>query len=138
MKRRALLGLVCVALTGCSHTAPAATLGGQWTPVSAELGGQDFPIANFAGATLRLTSDTYEFGGDKGTYSVLSTSSPAQMDIHGSQGPNAGRTIPAIYGVAGDQLTVCYQLGSGPRPSDFSSPTGTRVLLVHYRRSSDR
>ena len=76
-------------------------------PVSAELGGQTFPVANFGGAILRLTTDTYEFAGDKGTYSVLSKGSPARMDIRGREGPNAGRTIPAIYALAGGQLTVC-------------------------------
>jgi uncharacterized protein (TIGR03067 family) len=110
------------------------TLAGQWAPQSAELGGQVFPVATFGGATLLLTADTYEFAGDKGTYATVSTSPPAGMDIRGREGPNAGRTIQAIYRLAGDALTVCYQLGPGARPSDFTSAGGSQVLLVRYQR----
>jgi len=84
---------------------------------------------------LVLTEADYEFGGDKGTYSVLSTTPPAAMDIHGVEGPNAGSTIPAIYELAGDRLTICYQLGPGDRPSEFATPEGTQLFLVHYERA---
>jgi uncharacterized protein (TIGR03067 family) len=131
MTRRLLLVLpVAFALAACSRH----SLAGQWAPQSAELGGQAFPVANFAGATLRLTADTYEFAGDKGSFALVSTSAPAKMDIRGREGPNAGRTILAIYELAGDQLTICYQLGPGARPTDFNSASGPQVLLVHYKR----
>jgi len=140
MDRRVLSGLLfTLAFASCTSNPrpiPLAgpTLAGQWAPVSAELGGQEFPVANFEGATLRLTANTYEFAGDKGTYAVLSVNPPAKMDIRGQEGPNAGRTLLAIYALAGDQLTVCYQLGSGERPSGFTSSNGSRVLLVRYKR----
>lgn len=125
--------LVALALAACScSTGPS--LPGNWAPESAELGGKIFPVAAFEGATLRLTADAYDFGGDKGTYTLLSTNPPAGMDIHGQVGPNAGRTIKAIYAVSGDQLTVCYQLGPGERPAEFNSAAGPQVLLVRYRR----
>jgi uncharacterized protein (TIGR03067 family) len=131
-----LLGLmVALALTACSSPeVTGQTLAGQWAPQSAELGGQALPVASFKGATLRLTTDTYEFAGDKGTIALLPASSPASMDIHGQEGPNAGRTIQAIYELAGEQLTVCYQLGSGERPGEFKSAKGSKVLLIHYKR----
>jgi uncharacterized protein (TIGR03067 family) len=136
MTRRLLTGLlVALALTACAHIpATRSTLAGQWAPQSAELGGQVFPVASFGGATLQLTADTYEFAGDRGTYATVSTNPPARMDIRGRQGPNAGRTIQAIYRLASDSLTVCYQLGPGARPSDFTSAGGSQVLLVHYKR----
>ena len=136
MIRRFLPGLlVALALAACSSTRPTGpTLAGKWAPLSAELGGQALPVAKFGEATLRLTKDTYEFAGDNGTYAVLSTSPPAKMDIRGREGPNAGRTIQAIYELAGEQLTVCYQLGSGERPSEFKSAKGSQVLLVRYLR----
>lgn len=132
MNRVLGLGLVAVlALAGCSS---GASLAGDWTPASAELGGRDFPVANFLGGRLRLTANTYEFAGDKGTYAVLAAGRPASMDIRGQEGPNAGRTIQAIYEISGDQLTICYQLGTGERPAEFKSPAGSQVLLIHYRR----
>lgn len=136
MKRRHFVVLwIAVALAACATRQSAGpALSGEWAPESAQLAGQAFPIANFAGATLRLTAGAYEFGGDKGTIALHEAGAPAQMDITGREGPNAGRTIQAIYELVGDQLTVCYQLGQGARPIEFTSPPGSQVLLVRYRR----
>jgi hypothetical protein len=62
----------------------------------AQFGEQNFPAANFDGAILRMTEDTYDFGGDKGTYEVYPEHLRARMNISGKSGPNAGRTILAI------------------------------------------
>lgn len=135
MNRRTLCGLLLtLAIAGCNMRSGAPRLAGRWTPVDAELGGQDFPVANFAGATLQLTDSTYEFAGDTGTYVVLSTKSPAKMDIRGTTGPNAGRTIPAIFELSDEQLTIGYQLGSGERTIEFASPQGSQILIVYYKR----
>jgi uncharacterized protein (TIGR03067 family) len=132
MTRRLLVSsLMVLALAGCKG---GASLPGHWVPESAMLAGKDFPVADFDGATLQLTENTYEFGGDKGEIVLPPKHTPAQMDINGREGPNAGKTIPAIYELKGDHLTVCYQLGGGERPATFESPKGTQVLLVHYKR----
>jgi len=81
-----------------------------------------------------LTDSTYEFAGDKGSYAVLSSKEPATLDIRGQSGPNAGRTIPAIFEVSDEQLTIGYQLGSGERPTEFTSPQGSQILIVDYKR----
>ena len=131
MRRWPLYGLViALATAGCT----SANLAGNWAPPSAQLGGEDFPVSNFAGATLKLTESAYEFGGDKGTIAVIPKHTPAQMDIHGVQGPNKGRTIPAIYQLSSDSLVVCYQLGAGDRPKTFTSPKDSQVLLIRYKR----
>ncbi len=131
MARRTLFAfLFAAALAGC--TSP--DVAGTWAPVRARLAGNEFPIAAFAGGQLHLTANTYEFAGDKGTVAIVSTKAPAKMDIHGVEGPNAGKNIPAIYSLAGDTLTICYQLGAGERPTAFVSPAGTKVLLITYGR----
>ena len=128
--------LVALALAACTSTRSAGpALAGRWMPVHAELGGQEYPVENFDGAFLVMTKDSYEFAGDQGTYTVITTSPPATMYILGREGPNAGRTIQAIYELEGEELTVCYQLGSGERPEAFESPEGSQVLLIHYRRA---
>lgn len=133
--RPILLTFLTLALFGCTTPARVSRkLAGSWTPQSAVLAGKNFPVANFSGATLHLTSTTYEFGGDRGNITVLSVKPPAQMDIHGLSGPNAGRTIKAIYAISGEELTVCYQLGAGERPREFSSPNGSSILVVKYLR----
>ncbi|MCC6650071.1 MAG: TIGR03067 domain-containing protein [Candidatus Eisenbacteria bacterium] len=132
-----LLSLTLAAFgTGCRcDCTDAAKVVGTWVPESAELGGAAFPLSSFDGAELHLTADGYEFAGDKGTYRVLSDAWPMPMDIMGKEGPNAGRTIPAICTLAGDKLIVCYQLGPGERPTAFVSPAGTQVFLVRYKRA---
>lgn len=130
------VSLLALTLAACAGVPPRfPPLAGQWMPQSAELGGRDLPLSSFAGATLNLTTDSYEFGGDQGTYTIAEWSSSGEMDIHGVSGPNAGRTIPAIYELDGDELKLCYQLGSGERPDGFDSPEGSQVLLVRYRRA---
>ncbi len=124
--------LLTFVLSGCSHP----SLAGRWAPQSAELGGVAFPVASFNGAMLVLTDTSYDFAGDNGSYMLLSATTPAAMDIHGSAGPNAGHTIQAIYQLVDDQLTICYQLGAGARPGGFTSPKGSQVLLIHYKRTS--
>ncbi|MBS0192738.1 MAG: hypothetical protein JSR34_00630 [Proteobacteria bacterium] len=109
-------------------------LAGQWTPVSAQMGGQDLPVASFGGASLQLTQNRYDFADDHGSYTVVYAGTPARMDIHGEQGPNAGKTIPALYLLSGEDLTISYQLGPGVRPKDFSSPAGSKILVIHYHR----
>jgi len=111
-----------------------ASLAGIWVPQKAEAGGRAFPVSEFDGAVLKLTTNTYDFGGEKGTYELLPQESPRQMDFVGESGPNGGRTIQAIYELKGDTLVICYQLGKGDRPARFESATGSRVLLVHYHR----
>jgi len=134
--RLSLLALpIALSLFACSaDESAAASLAGTWAPQVAKLGGADLPIAAFQGSNLILTEDTYEFAGDQGTYTRVGSGKPAQMDILGQSGPNAGRTIQAIYQLTGDQLKVCYQLGEGARPTAFESPAGTQVFLVGYQR----
>ena len=118
-----------------SQKSAGSQLAGVWAPDSATLGGAPLPVAAFNGAKLNLTDSSYEFGGDKGAIVLPGSGTPAPMDIVGHQGPNAGRTILAIYQLAGTSLTVGYQLDkAGARPADFTSPTGTQVMVVHYTR----
>jgi len=138
MERRRLVVLaVTLATAACvASGTDASKLAGRWAPESAELGGAPFPVSNFGGATLSLTKEGYEFAGDQGAISYLPRTEPAQMDIVGHAGPNAGKTIRAIYRLDGDHLTICYQLGQGVRPTEFRTAAGTQLLLIRYRRVS--
>jgi uncharacterized protein (TIGR03067 family) len=134
-RRTLLLSFACAAfLSACGSIQTNRELAGLWALDKAQLGGKEFPVASLNGAMLTLGTRTYEFSGDSGGYATVPDARPARLDIYGVRGPNAGRTIQAIYRVFGNEMDVCYQLGDGPRPLDFVSPPGSQIFLVHYKR----
>jgi uncharacterized protein (TIGR03067 family) len=117
----------------CAAPAPAP-LDGSWTITHATLAGKDMSPSLFQGSTLQLAGGHYVFQNDTGDYRASPDSAPAILDIQGRAGPNAGKTIPAIYQVTSDSLIICYNLAGGARPTAFVSDSGTLLFLVHYAR----
>lgn len=112
---------------------------GKWALVKAELGGNDvtagLKYAEFemrAGGAYRVKIGAEA---DEGAVTVDPAKAPKQMDVVGKAGPNAGRTIKAVYKLDGDALTVCYELSDGDRPTAFQSKAGTKQFLVEYKRA---
>lgn len=110
---------------------------GTWIIVAAELGGRSMPIASFNGAKLVLNSGRYVFHDDFGTYKLIPVETPQAMDISGTEGPNKGKTFLAIYKLAGDSMTICYDLEGKVRPKEFKAEPGTRQFLVSYKREKE-
>jgi uncharacterized protein (TIGR03067 family) len=141
MKFRALFILVVIAIwvTGCGgdKADDAKHIQGTWTIADAQIGGVPFPAQAAKTIILKVDDGKYEVQAeqlDKGTYTVDPTAKPKVLDIFGAEGPNAGKHFPCIYELQGDMLKVCYQLGDGLRPTEFKSPTGTKIFLVTYQR----
>jgi uncharacterized protein (TIGR03067 family) len=113
---------------------------GYWKPAKAELAGQPMTDALLRSISLKLDNGTYEvFVGaepDRGTYTLDSVTVPKGMTITGTDGPNSGKTFPAIYELKGDTLRICYDLSGAKRPTDFRSIAGTRLYLVTYNRKN--
>ena len=138
--------ILCIALTiAASLTAFAAdapddakAVQGNWKPVKAELAGQPMTDEVLKTISLKLDNGKYEvFVGvqpDKGTYTIDSTTEPRSMTITGTDGPNKGRTYPAIYELKGDTLRICYDLSGAKRPTEFKTRAGTKLYLVTYNR----
>lgn len=131
-----------VILAGCcsqlyaEDKKPADKLSGKWQPTSMQLGETKVPAEQLGKTTLVIDGDKYSVtaGGtvDKGTLKLDTAAKPKAMDITGTDGPNKGKTLLAIYELDGDKLTVCYAL-EGKRPTEFKS-TSDKVLLVSYQR----
>ena len=103
-------------------------------------------------AVMILDHDTWEkeFAGDRGvlgrkvringieftegTFEIDPNASPKGMVIKGTDGPNKGKVIPAIYEMQGKTLRICYDLSGTQRPKDFKSLPGTKLYLVRYER----
>jgi uncharacterized protein (TIGR03067 family) len=71
---------------------------------------------------------------DKGTVKLMPSAKPKALDITGTEGPNKGKTIQAIYEQKGDKLRVCYDLSGKKRPTEFKSEKDTDLFLVEYTR----
>ncbi len=113
-------------------------LQGTWLPTTAELGGNKFPDEILKTIKLVIKDDKYTVTvgtqPDQGTVKLEPSAKPKSMTITGTEGPNKGKMIPAIYELNGDTLRVCYNLGGAERPTAFETKAGTQQFLVTYKR----
>ena len=135
-----------VMLTLVLSFAPAArsgdakddTIEGTWLPATAELAGKMFPDEVRKTIKLVVKDDKYTVTVgkevDQGTVKLNPTAKPKEMDITGTDGPNKGKTILAIYERDGETLRVCYDLSGKNRPTEFKTREGTQLFLVAYKR----
>lgn len=114
----------------------SATPEGRWRPVQAELDGEAAPMEVLERTEVEFAAGRYavRFGhltADEGTFAL--DPAPGHFTLRGTQGPNAGRTIPCLFAFAGADLRVCYGL-EGERPAAFATQAGSGLYLVTYRR----
>ncbi len=140
LKLLAVLGvLLCFALAVQAGDARKNdSLEGTWLPESAEIGGKPFPddVRKTIKLVIKDNKYTVTVGEqpDKGTMKLKPSEKPKQMEITGTEGPNKGKTILAIYERDGDTLRICYDLSGKNYPTAFKSKEGTQLFLVTYRR----
>jgi uncharacterized protein (TIGR03067 family) len=116
----------------------AKAIQGNWAPVKGELGGQPMADAVLKTISLKLADGKYDVSvagnPDKGTYTLDADTKPKSITVTGTEGPNNGKTFPAIYELKGDTLRICYDLSGAKRPAEFKSVAGTKLYLVTYNR----
>jgi uncharacterized protein (TIGR03067 family) len=114
------------------------TIDGTWLPSEAELGGEAFPDSIRKTIKLVVKDGKYTATvgkqSDEGTVKLDVKAKPKALDITGTDGPNKGKTILAIYERDGDTLRVCYDLSGKARPTEFKTKEGTQLFLVTYKR----
>ena len=116
----------------------APSIRGTWQMIRAELAGEPAHALVVEHTTLEITGDRYFVRydrevADRGRISFVSGEPHSTLTLRGTEGPNAGRSIPAIYQVRGDLLRICYGLDGEP-PAAFTSPPGSPRYLATYRR----
>jgi uncharacterized protein (TIGR03067 family) len=121
-------------VAGCGAHGGTAAIDGDWKIINAVVSGALVPPTVFHDGILHLHQGAYVFQGDSGTYTIVS-GTPAGLDIHGTGGPNAGKTVTAIFRHNGDTLIVCYNLSGGPRPAAFKSEPSSSLFLARYVRA---
>src|SRR3569832_804232 len=80
-----------------------ASLEGTWAPVAASVSGKELIVAELRVKYLILDGHDYNIVdrsnqvGDRGEYLVNDSARPWTIDIVGRDGPNAGRSMLAIF-----------------------------------------
>jgi uncharacterized protein (TIGR03067 family) len=116
-------------------------LEGAWVPVAANVAGRELVVNDLRVKYLVLDAGGYSIVDrtnqivDSGEYLVDDAASPQTMDIVGREGPNAGRTMLAIYQLDADRLTVCYDLDGKERPRDMQPREDKLLLSITYTRA---
>ena len=131
--------ILLVVVPGASRADDNKALQGTWLPSAAELATQKMSEEMLKTMRLTIKGDQYEVQvgkqTDRGTVKFDPAQKPKTMDIMGTEGPNKGRKLLAIYEINGDTLRVCYALAGDKRPTAFTSRGGTTPLfLVTYKR----
>jgi uncharacterized protein (TIGR03067 family) len=116
----------------------AKSIDGTWRPSAAELAGEKLPDEIREAIKLVIGDGTYTVTTgkviDRGTIKLDPTTLPKAIDITGTEGPNKGKTILAIYETSDDTLRICYDLSGDARPKEFKTSKGTHLFLVTYKR----
>jgi uncharacterized protein (TIGR03067 family) len=136
--------ILATAVVSCALFGPARAndketkmLDGTWQLADGEIGGNKFPPAVAKSIKLTLSPGKYVVQAeskDEGTVKYFPDATPKGMEVTGTAGPNKGKTIPAIYELTGDTLTICYDLSGKARPTEFKSKPGTQMFLATYKR----
>jgi uncharacterized protein (TIGR03067 family) len=128
------------AVPGAGLWASTAALDGVWEPVSADISGRALGIAELRVARFVIAAGRYRIVDSQGdTLDVGDLQRAAAevslaLDLVGTQGGGAGRTIQAIAELDGDRLRLCYDLEHNERPLSMQ-PEGEQLLLrVTYAR----
>jgi uncharacterized protein (TIGR03067 family) len=138
----ALALLACVSSGRCEDDkkpkGDAKAFEGTWLAESAVMGGNAFPEALRKSIRLEIKDGKYTVtvgaAVDKGSCKFDESKKIKTMDVTGEEGPNKGKTFPAIYELKGDMLKVCYDLSGTKRPEEFVSKPGTMLFLATYKK----
>ena len=98
--------------------------------------GEVLPVGELRIARLLLKNGGYQILDnhqrvvDRGEFHLDTHANPQTMDIVGVEGPNAGRTLLAIYELSNDLLSICYDMEGGAGRPESMHPEGDQILLV--------
>lgn len=130
--------LLVTAIQARDDKSDTQAIQGTWALASAELAGKPFPEQLVKSMSLTMKDGRYTVmvgqGKDEGTAKIDSSKTPKTMDVTGTDGPNKGKTLLAIYKLDGDSLTICYDLSGKAYPTEFKSKPDTKLFLVEYKR----
>jgi uncharacterized protein (TIGR03067 family) len=117
-------------------------LEGAWVPIAASVSGKELLVAELRVKYLVLDGHDYNIVDrsnqivDQGEYLVNDNARPSTIDIVGRDGPNAGRSLLAIFELQDNRLTVCYNLEGQNRPANMQAQDDQLLLSITYERAA--
>jgi uncharacterized protein (TIGR03067 family) len=81
--------------------------------------------------TVKGNESAFKRGDDvtHGRYILRPDKDPKELNIEILDGPNKGKTFPAIYAFDGAELRICLNRGGKDRPRKFESEAGSKNVL---------
>ena len=128
-------------MTGSNRNASPG-LAGAWIPVAANVSGKELVVSELRVKYLVLDGRDYSIIDrsnqivDRGEYLVNEKVRPRTLDIVGRAGPNAGRSMLAIFDLIDDRLVVCYDLDGKGRPLNMQPHDDQLLLSITYERAA--
>ena len=119
-------------------------LDGAWLPVAAYVAGAVLPVEELRIARLILEYGSYRILDhaqrvvDRGEMLLDMRAIPRAMNLVGIEGPNAGRTLLAIYELSNELLSICYDMEQVVRPTTMQAQSDQALLLITYARDARR
>jgi uncharacterized protein (TIGR03067 family) len=135
-----LLSLILLCRTASAAEAVSDTkkIEGDWKPISAEMNGQKLPDEVLATITVTFECGKYNttvgYQKEQGTIKLDGTKKPKTIELTCTDGPNKGKTMPAIYQLDADTLRICSAVAGTNRPTEFKSTVENKASLVVYQR----
>jgi uncharacterized protein (TIGR03067 family) len=113
---------------------------GVWSCSSATIDGR--PLAEETAKELRLTLTADRYKSERGgqvlfdsTYRTDASTSPARIEMIGTEGDLKDKAALGIYKLEGDTLTMCYVMPGKERPVAFESQPQSGAFLVVWKRA---
>lgn len=153
MRRTFLIHLIVVALatfTGSYSIAEDSNeelvkkdhklIEGTWKVVALEVNGnkssdedvRKITVINGADGTWSIHSEGKEI--IKGTSIIYPTQKPKTIDFTPTEGERKGEVHLGIYELDKNTRKLCFAPPGKARPTEFSSPLGSEVILINFER----
>ena len=114
-------------------------LQGTWVVVSMEREGEAIPQEELKGRTCVYEKDSFTLrSGDqprrRGIVTLDASRKTKAINTWDMDGPYADATVPGIYDLNGDTLKLCFSRPGAERPAEFTTKSGSGLILVVYQR----
>ncbi len=113
-------------------------LEGTWKFTSLQVNGSDLPEGLFRNSSLTIDGNAFRMNSPEanylGTCHIDVQVLPHTIDIHFTEGPEAGNSSFGIFEFDGRELKICLGFTGIPRPNEFLTTPGSGTALETLRR----